>query len=235
MGGRFQIKANDLSGLGFKERIVALHVATHAVRAQPGAAPDASHPHMIKAKLLCQLARAPVGGSIIGRAAGAVQNTRRQGGALFVHRSAAVTGVKSSQPLGHKALLPAADVALPQRSAARMVEYDSPLAKRKINSARRASSARAERARIRRLSSRRSAGAKRTMVDNMLTHIPPVSLIVNVTRLVNLDHRRAFLWTPTTAARDRRDPWVVEIVADVNLRNHFGLQDGDVVEIRVTT
>ena len=53
--------------------------------------------------------------------------------------------------------------------------------------------------------------------------------------LVNLDHRRAFLWTPTTAARDRRDPWVVEIVADVNLRNHFGLQDGDVVEIRVTT
>ena len=66
MGGRFQIKANDLSGLGFKERIVALHVATHAVRAQPGAAPDASHPHMIKAKLLCQLARAPVGGPSLG-------------------------------------------------------------------------------------------------------------------------------------------------------------------------
>jgi CTP-dependent riboflavin kinase len=51
--------------------------------------------------------------------------------------------------------------------------------------------------------------------------------------LVSLDHRRAFLWTPTTAARDRRDPWVVEMVADVNLRAHFGLQDGDVVEIRV--
>ena len=29
--------------------------------------------------------------------------------------------------------------------------------------------------------------------------------------------------------------WVVEIVADVNLRNHFGLQDGDVIEIRITT
>jgi CTP-dependent riboflavin kinase len=53
--------------------------------------------------------------------------------------------------------------------------------------------------------------------------------------LVSLDHRRTFLWTPTTAARDRRDPWVVEIVADVNLRHHFGLQDGDVVEIRVPT
>ena len=51
--------------------------------------------------------------------------------------------------------------------------------------------------------------------------------------LVSLDHRKAFLWTPTTAARDRRDPWVVEIVADVNLREQFDLQDGDVVEIRV--
>ena len=30
-------------------------------------------------------------------------------------------------------------------------------------------------------------------------------------------------------------PWVVEIVADVNLRAHFGLQDADVVEIRVPT
>jgi CTP-dependent riboflavin kinase len=53
--------------------------------------------------------------------------------------------------------------------------------------------------------------------------------------LVSLDHRRAFLWTPTTAARDRRDPWVVEIIADVNLRNHFDLQDGDLVEIRLPT
>jgi CTP-dependent riboflavin kinase len=53
--------------------------------------------------------------------------------------------------------------------------------------------------------------------------------------LVNLDHQRAFLWTPATAARNRRDPWVIEIVADVNLRHHFGLQDGDAVEVRVPT
>ena len=53
--------------------------------------------------------------------------------------------------------------------------------------------------------------------------------------LVSLDHRKAFLWTPTTAARDRRDPWVVEVVSDVNPRDHFGLQDGDVLEIRVPT
>ena len=51
--------------------------------------------------------------------------------------------------------------------------------------------------------------------------------------LVSLDHRKAFLWTPTTATRDRQDPWVVEIVADINLRNHFGLQDGDLIEVRV--
>jgi CTP-dependent riboflavin kinase len=51
--------------------------------------------------------------------------------------------------------------------------------------------------------------------------------------LASLDHRKAFLWTPTTAAGNRRDPWVVEIVADVNLRDHFGLQDGDLVEIRI--
>ena len=53
--------------------------------------------------------------------------------------------------------------------------------------------------------------------------------------LVSVGHRRAFLWTPTTATRDRRDSWVVEVVSDVNLRNHFGLQDGDNVEIRVPT
>ena len=27
--------------------------------------------------------------------------------------------------------------------------------------------------------------------------------------------------------------WVVEVVSDVELRDHFGLQDGDVIEIRV--
>lgn len=53
--------------------------------------------------------------------------------------------------------------------------------------------------------------------------------------LVSLGHRMAFLWTPTIAATDRRDPWVVEVVSDVNLRDQFGLQDGDMVEIRVPT
>jgi len=39
------------------------------------------------------------------------------------------------------------------------------------------------------------------------------------------------LWTPTTAARNRPDPWVVEVIAGVNLRDAYALADGDVVEI----
>ena len=60
-------------------------------------------------------------------------------------------------------------------------------------------------------------------------------ILVLPCKLMSLDHRRAFLWTPTTAARDRADPWVIELVSDVNLRNQFGLRDGDVVEIAVPT
>ncbi len=40
-------------------------------------------------------------------------------------------------------------------------------------------------------------------------------------------------WTPTTAARDRPDPWVVELVCDVGLRDTYGLQDGDVVAVEL--
>ena len=37
--------------------------------------------------------------------------------------------------------------------------------------------------------------------------------------LVSLDHREAFLWTPTTAAMDRRDPWVVDRTQGVDSWN----------------
>ena len=55
--------------------------------------------------------------------------------------------------------------------------------------------------------------------------------------LVDLGRRKAFLWTPTTAARDRLDPWVVELVCDVRLRERYDLVDGDVVafELRCDT
>ena len=52
-------------------------------------------------------------------------------------------------------------------------------------------------------------------------------------RLRNLAGQRAFLWSTTTAAQDRDDPWVVEIVAPVGLRATYGLTDGDLVLIEL--
>ncbi len=51
--------------------------------------------------------------------------------------------------------------------------------------------------------------------------------------LSNLAMQPAWLWTTTTAARDRADPWVVEIIAAANLRETFGLTDGSIVEIQL--
>lgn len=52
--------------------------------------------------------------------------------------------------------------------------------------------------------------------------------------LVDLDRRRAFLWTPTTAARNRPDPWVVELICEVKLRETCGLEDGDIVALALS-
>jgi|SRR4051812_1214703 CTP-dependent riboflavin kinase len=51
--------------------------------------------------------------------------------------------------------------------------------------------------------------------------------------LWNLACQGAWLWTPTTAARSRPDPWVVEIIAATSLRESFGLVDGSIVEIQL--
>ena len=52
-------------------------------------------------------------------------------------------------------------------------------------------------------------------------------------RLVSLKNEPAWLWTPTTAARDRSDPWVIEVIASKELRAEFGLRDGTLVEIEL--
>lgn len=52
-------------------------------------------------------------------------------------------------------------------------------------------------------------------------------------RLISLAGEPAWLWTPTTAARDREDSWVIEIVASRPLRADFGLVDGAAVEIEL--
>ncbi|MEO6760238.1 MAG: DUF120 domain-containing protein [Saprospiraceae bacterium] len=50
-------------------------------------------------------------------------------------------------------------------------------------------------------------------------------------RLITLGNRNAFLWTPTTAAHERTDHRVVEIITDVKLREVYGLTDGSIVEV----
>jgi CTP-dependent riboflavin kinase len=52
-------------------------------------------------------------------------------------------------------------------------------------------------------------------------------------RLTSLQNEPGWLWTPTTAARDRPDPWVVEIIARNGLRDEFGLLDGTTVELEL--
>jgi CTP-dependent riboflavin kinase len=47
------------------------------------------------------------------------------------------------------------------------------------------------------------------------------------------DRRKAWLWTPTTAARSRPDPWVIELVSDVRLRDFYALADGAVIELKL--
>jgi CTP-dependent riboflavin kinase len=43
----------------------------------------------------------------------------------------------------------------------------------------------------------------------------------------------AFLWSTTTAASDRVDPWVVELICGVGLRDKFRLNDGDAVVVDI--
>lgn len=51
--------------------------------------------------------------------------------------------------------------------------------------------------------------------------------------LVSLAYQAAFLWSTTTAARERADSSVVEIICDVGLRAAFGLKDADTVVVQV--
>lgn len=43
----------------------------------------------------------------------------------------------------------------------------------------------------------------------------------------------AWLWSTTTAAAGRSDPWVVEVIASVALRATYGLADGALVEVEL--
>lgn len=51
--------------------------------------------------------------------------------------------------------------------------------------------------------------------------------------LTSLDHRKAWLWSTTTAAKNRPDPHVVEVICDVKLREAHDLFDGDFVRFEL--
>ena len=51
--------------------------------------------------------------------------------------------------------------------------------------------------------------------------------------LENLSDQPAFLWSTTNATRNRADPWVVELICEVGLRETYGLADGDEVSVSI--
>jgi CTP-dependent riboflavin kinase len=51
--------------------------------------------------------------------------------------------------------------------------------------------------------------------------------------LRGLDHQDAHLWSTVNAARDQTRRTVVEVIAPVNLRERYGLVDGDYLEIEL--
>ena len=53
--------------------------------------------------------------------------------------------------------------------------------------------------------------------------------------LRSLRSQKAFLWTATTAASGPGQRGLVEIIASESLRDAYGLQDGDLVEIELPT
>jgi CTP-dependent riboflavin kinase len=51
--------------------------------------------------------------------------------------------------------------------------------------------------------------------------------------LPKFDLKPAFLWTTTTAAQDRPNKKLIEVITDVSLRASYGLVDGDAVEVEL--
>ena len=51
--------------------------------------------------------------------------------------------------------------------------------------------------------------------------------------LANLGHRKAWLWSTTTAAKSRPDPHVVEVICGIKLREAYALGDGDFVQFEL--
>ena len=107
---RIDVEPDHVGGLAFEVRIIGCHVALQPMRLKPGAPPDPRHHHVIDPQRLCQLAAAPVGGAIIGRAPGPGQNAGFEPSRALGRRPPLMAGKQARQPLLRKAGLPTSDV-----------------------------------------------------------------------------------------------------------------------------
>ena len=108
---RFDVQSDDVGGLGLELGIVGEHVALDPVGLKSGPLPDPRHHHVVDPQLLGQFAAAPMRRAITRTPAGRLQNPRFERGGTLLHRPARMARVQTGQTLGHKATLPAADVA----------------------------------------------------------------------------------------------------------------------------
>ena len=65
---------------------------------------------------------------------------------------------------------------------------------------------------------------------SLLPHGGERDLFMIPARIIRPDLQHCWLWTTTTAADNRHDPSVVELVAPVKLRETLGLDDGSCIE-----
>ena len=56
-------------------------------------------------------------------------------------------------------------------------------------------------------------------------------ILVLPCRLLNLDKRKAFLWTTTNLEDEGSE--IIEVITSVKLRNEYNLSDGDIVEVEI--
>src|SRR5215468_46595 len=109
IGGRFEVKANHVSCLFSKIRIVTGHVSAQLMRLEPGLGPGARHAHMTDPQLRCQFACAPVSRPIRWSSPCIIQNAGLQIWSLQLDFSPEVSSIESGQTIGHKPFPPKPD------------------------------------------------------------------------------------------------------------------------------
>ncbi len=96
---RIDVEPDHVGGLTLEVRIIGGHVALQPMGLKPGAPPDSRDHHVIDPQRPRQLAAAPVGGTIVGRAPGPGQNAGFQPRRALSRRPPLMAGKQARQPL----------------------------------------------------------------------------------------------------------------------------------------